>query len=158
MKAWGTAALAAAIPLLIFAHAAGPDAGTCGVPGELGTCVTCHTGALNSPANRGSVSITFPGGLTYAPGVKQRLAVTIADPASTQKAWGFELTARLDSDSQTMAGTFASADANTQLMCAEAGFSAQHSVEYSAGGGQVCPASFRAAVDVAIHGAQPGGL
>jgi uncharacterized protein (TIGR03437 family) len=139
------AALLAAIPLLVLAHAAGPDAGTSGVPGELGTCANagCHAGTLNNAANRGSVSIAFPGGMTYAPGVKQRLAVTIADPAATQRAWGFELTARLDGNARNMAGSLASADANTQLLCADAGFIAQPSVPYSASGGQTCPVTFR---------------
>ena len=41
-----TVVILGAIPLLIWAHEYGPDAGYCGVPGELGTCLNslCHTG------------------------------------------------------------------------------------------------------------------
>src|SRR6266404_5023264 len=75
-------AVLAVIPVLIYAHAAGPDPGKSGVPGE-STCAEsgCHTGAgLNAGA--GSVAIDA-GGTTYTPGVKQRVKVTVAD-ATTQ--------------------------------------------------------------------------
>src|SRR3954452_147763 len=83
-----------AIPLVIWAHASGPDVGKSGVPGE-STCTEsmCHVGtALNGGG--GSVKVTFPTGLTYTPGAKQHLVVTISDPNQAQKAWGFQLTAR----------------------------------------------------------------
>src|SRR6266550_3082556 len=86
-------AVLAVIPVLIFAHAAGPDPGKSGVPGE-STCAEsgCHAGAgLNAGA--GSVMIDA-GGSTYSPGgAKQRITVTVTDP--TQRKWGFQLTARL---------------------------------------------------------------
>src|SRR5437667_6620808 len=85
-------AVLSVIPALIYAHAAGPDPGKSGVPGE-STCAEsgCHTGAgLNKGA--GSVKIDA-GGTTYAPGVKQRIRVTVSDP--DQRKWGFQLTARL---------------------------------------------------------------
>jgi uncharacterized protein (TIGR03437 family) len=107
-----------AIPFLVYAYEYGPDAGVAGVPGENGTCnqVGCHTG---TPANGGgSVSVTFPNGLTYSPGSKQHLVVTITDPQ--QKRWGFELTSRLANAPQTMEGTFSPTDNHTQLMCASA--------------------------------------
>jgi predicted CxxxxCH...CXXCH cytochrome family protein len=82
-----------AIPVLLWAYEYGPDPGYAGVPGENGaaTCANsqCHVGTANNPANKGSVTVTFPNGLTYTPGVKQHLTVTIADPAATQRAWGF---------------------------------------------------------------------
>src|SRR5947209_16384795 len=82
--------ISAALPFLIWAHEYGPDAGYSGVPKEFGTCATsgCHTGTANNPANKGSVTVNFPNGNTYTPGVKQRLSVTIADAA--QHAWGFQ--------------------------------------------------------------------
>jgi len=52
--------------------------------------------------------------------VAQHLTVTISDPATTQTAWGFELTPRLASNTATMAGTLTSLDKNTALMCSEA--------------------------------------
>jgi uncharacterized protein (TIGR03437 family) len=113
-----------ALPVLLWAYEYGPDPGFCGVPNENGgasgaTCATsgCHTGTANDPNNKGSVAVNFPNGMTYTPGVAQTLSVTITDPATTQKGAGFQLTARLASSPSTMAGTFATVDANTQVMC-----------------------------------------
>src|ERR1041384_3492655 len=135
------AAILAAIPFLIWAHEYGPDAGYTGVPSESGTCASamCHVGTANNPANTGSVSVAFPNGLTYSPGVKQHLRVTIADP--TQRAWGFQLTMRLASNSATSAGTFTSTDNRTLLMCSSANLFTQQEVDFTATGSQVCPAS-----------------
>jgi uncharacterized protein (TIGR03437 family) len=109
-------------PVLLWAYSYGPDPGYVGVPGENGgaTCATsgCHLGTANNPANKGSVTVNFPSGATYTPGVPQTLTVTISDPA--QNAAGFELTARLASAASTMAGSFAATDANTQLLCSQA--------------------------------------
>src|SRR5438046_10603414 len=87
------AVVLSAIPILIWAHEYGPDAGYSGVPGESGTCASaaCHVGTANNPANTGSVSVAFPNGLIYSPGVKQHPRVTVADP--TQRPWAFQLTA-----------------------------------------------------------------
>jgi uncharacterized protein (TIGR03437 family) len=129
-----TAVVMAAIPFLIYAYEYGPDAGAAGVPGENGSCsqVGCHTG---TPVNGGggSVSVQFPGDLTYTPGVTQHLIVTIDD--AKQRRWGFELTARLAGDSTTMAGAFAPSDKRTQLMCASADLVNQVNVASS------CPAN-----------------
>jgi uncharacterized protein (TIGR03437 family) len=118
------AVILGAIPLIVWAYEYGPNPGYCGVPKENGTCtsVGCHTGTTNNPANKGSVSISFPNGLTYVPGVKQHLTVTIADPATTQGAWGFQTTARLASDPATMGGSFAFTDQHTALMCSQPNF------------------------------------
>src|SRR5437899_5096496 len=91
------ATVTAAIPFILWAHEYGPDPGYSGVPGENPSCISsqCHVGTANDSANKGSVSVAFPNGQTYTPGVKQHLVVTIADPAATQHAWGFQLTARL---------------------------------------------------------------
>src|SRR5262245_51650804 len=112
------AVAAAAVPIILWAHEYGPDPGYVGVPGENSSCATsgCHTGTANDANNRGSVTVAFPNGQTYVPGVKQHLVVTVADPATTQRAWGFQLTARLASSSSTLAGSFASTDRNTSLM------------------------------------------
>lgn len=129
-----TAVVMAAIPFLIYAYEYGPDAGAAGVPGENGSCnqIGCHTG---TPVNGGggSVSVQFPQGMTYTPGVKQHLVVTIAD--SRQRRWGFELTARLASNTATVAGTFSPTDSHTQLMCASADLTSQANAASS------CPAN-----------------
>ena len=100
------------LPVLLWAYEYGPDPGYAGVPNENGgasgaTCATsgCHTGTANDPSNKGSVVVNFPNGMTYTPGVAQTLSVTITDP--TEKAAGFELTARQASSTSTMAGDFA---------------------------------------------------
>lgn len=117
------AIVAAVIPILLWAYEFGPNPGWVGIPGENGgqTCanVGCHTGTANNPANKGSVAVAFSGGTTYVPGQTQQVTVTISDPAPTQGAWGFELSARLAGSPSTMAGTFAPADTNTQVMCSQ---------------------------------------
>src|SRR5260370_27860507 len=126
--------LLSVVPLLIYAYEYGPDAGVAGVPGENGTCSQsgCHTG---TPVNGGggSVTVTFPNGLTYMPGAKQHLVVTIDD--SKQRRWGFELTARLASDTSQLAGTFSPTDKRTQLICASTDFVKQLNFD------TVCPAN-----------------
>ncbi len=128
------------VPLLIWAHDFGPDPGHANVPGELGNCnqAQCHVGT-NVNAGGGSVSIAFPGGQAYTPGVKQHLVVTISD--SAQKAWGFQLTARPSNSNTVMAGTFASTDPNTTLLCAPTSFNNEQESPYVAGKTQSCPAT-----------------
>ena len=130
------------IPVMIYAYEYGPDAGEVNVPGENGTCAqaNCHLGKADDPANKGSVTVAFPDGQTYTPGAKQHLVVTIADPATTQKAWGFELTARSSSNSTSQAGTFTSTNANTELICSSNPIVDQGTpVPYSSSNAQVCP-------------------
>jgi uncharacterized protein (TIGR03437 family) len=79
--------------------------------------------------------------LTYTPGVMQRLSVTIADPAPTQRGWGFQLTSR-SGPSAAMAGSFAPADGNTLLMCSQESKIdfIQFVVNYVSGAIPSCPA------------------
>lgn len=103
-------------PAGAFGHSYGPAPHLAAAPGESPrACTQCHAGnALNSGA--GSVRILLASGAVYIPGVKQRLMVHVADPV--QKRWGFELSARLDSDPQkTSAGDFAAVDNQTQTIC-----------------------------------------
>jgi uncharacterized protein (TIGR03437 family) len=126
------------VPVVVWAYIGGPDAGYAGVPGEA-NCTDCHSGRVNS--NGGSVTVTFPNGTTYVPGVKQHLKVTIADPASTQKAWGFQLTARLSGNSRTQAGTFSSTDNFTGVECGNSALTSESDV-LSLPNSQVCQANF----------------
>ena len=133
-----TVVLLGAIPIALWAYEYGPDIGHAGVPGELGACnaAGCHVGTgLN--AGGGSVSVAFQNGATYVPGVPQQLTVTIAD--SKQKAWGFQMTARTAAGSSTMAGTFASSDANTQVICGDLSLDINTEQVLSYPGSQNCP-------------------
>lgn len=118
-----SAVVLGAIPVLLWAYEYGPDPGYVGVPGEHGgaSCATsgCHTGTANDPKNLGSVAVNFPNGMTYTPGVTQQLSVTVADPATTQQAYGFQLTARPASNVSTMGGSFSYIDDNTLVMCSQ---------------------------------------
>lgn len=139
-----------AIPILLWAYEYGPDPGYVGVPGEHGgaTCATsgCHTGTANT--FNGSVTVTFPNGPTYTPGVTQQLSVTVADPAPTQLAYGFQLTARVAGSPSTMAGTFAFLDNYTLLMCAQpnlqvfGGLCNTPGITGCSSGGTTCPAGY----------------
>jgi uncharacterized protein (TIGR03437 family) len=123
--------------MLLRAYEYGPNPGYAGVPGEDGTCVACHSGSgLNAGA--GSVTVSFPNGLQYTPGVTQHWTVTIADPA--QHVWGFELTTRQASSASTVAGTFHSTDNHTQLMCSQSNLFIFQQVAYTSGS-QTCPSN-----------------
>lgn len=104
---------------VLLAHYAGPDARYTGAPGDNPTaCIAsqCHVGTLNSGG--GSVALAFPNGLTYTPGVQQTLQITITDSAA--KLYGFEMTARLESDlANGQAGDF-TAGLGQVVLCAGA--------------------------------------
>jgi uncharacterized protein (TIGR03437 family) len=105
-------------PFALWGHSYGPAPRVTGAPGDNArACVACHAGTLNS--GTGSVSIVLPGGAVYTPGVKQRITVRVAD--ATQQRWGFELTARLNSDPEkSQAGDLLPVDNFTQVICEDA--------------------------------------
>ncbi|MCX6632321.1 MAG: hypothetical protein NTW28_32320 [Candidatus Solibacter sp.] len=103
-------------PIAVFGHSYGPATRVTGAPGDNArACTQCHaTSALNS--GTGSVKILLQSGAFYIPGVKQRVAVQVAD--AVQQRWGFELTARLNSDlEKSQAGDFNPVDNMTQVIC-----------------------------------------
>ena len=103
-----------------FGHSYGPKPRVTAAPGDdARACTACHGGsALNS--GPGSVKIVLQSGAVYIPGVKQHLTVQIADP--NQARWGFELSARLNSDlEKSQAGDFISTDGFTQVICEDYG-------------------------------------
>lgn len=93
--------------LLLYAYSAGPEVRHTAAPGDDPlSCTTagCHTG---TPLNGGggNVTVTFPGGLTYTPGVPQTFTIVITDPQA--RVYGFQMTARLESDlAKGQAGDF----------------------------------------------------
>src|SRR5260370_24884547 len=106
-KAIGSIAVLALLATFIYGHAAGPDARHTGGPGDDAlACATsgCHTGP---PINGGggNVAVNFQNGLTYTPGVQQTFSLAVTD--SKAKAYGFQMTARLESNlSNGQAGDF----------------------------------------------------
>jgi uncharacterized protein (TIGR03437 family) len=103
-------------PVACFAHSYGPAPRFTGAPGDSPrACTQCHAGnGLNS--GPGSVEIRLQGGAFYVPGVKQRVTVRVADP--DQRRWGFELTARLNSNPESgQAGDLTPVDNFTQVIC-----------------------------------------
>ena len=110
------ALLSGIVPIAAFGHSYGPAPRVTGAPGDNAlACTQCHTGsAVNSGS--GSVKILLQSGPVYIPGVKQRVSVLVADPV--QRRWGFELTARLNSDLEKgQAGDFTPVDNMTQVIC-----------------------------------------
>ena len=108
------------IPVLLYAYATGPDPRNTGAPGDT-TCSQsgCHLGTLN-PAGA-SVTIAFADGLTYTPGVKQTLTVTVT-PVPTSKVYGFQASvssAGNDSYKTTQAGTFSFTDKTLMVLCGD---------------------------------------
>ena len=101
------------IPALIYAYAEGPPARRTGAPGDQ-LCTACHLGVANSGG--GGVAVSFPGGFSYTPGVKQQWTVTVTDAQA--RRWGFELSVRLASDKANgQAGELAAVDGATQVKC-----------------------------------------
>jgi hypothetical protein len=93
------------IPALLYSYASGPDPRHSGAPGDQ-TCAQsgCHTGtSLNGGG--GNVQLTSSTGTTYTPSQQQTLTITITD--SKAKTYGFQMTARLDSNGTNgQAGNF----------------------------------------------------
>jgi len=110
-------------PAVALAYEYGPDPRYTAAPGDHPlSCASaqCHTGSANggpiNPAG-GSVTATFPGvSLTYTPGGPAiTITVSVSDPANT--GYGFQMTARLDSNlANGQAGDF-TAGANQIVLC-----------------------------------------
>ncbi len=112
------AVVLAAIPVLVYAYASGPEPAHTGAPLDNPTaCIAsgCHVGTVNS--GPGNVKIVLPAGNsgTYTPGQAMQILVQITD--SSKVSYGFQLTPRMGSGNTTEAGDFSTTDANTQVFC-----------------------------------------
>ena len=117
-------AIVCVVPVLLLAHSGGPEPRSVSAPGDPANgCAQagCHTGtAVNSAT--GSVALTFPNGLTYTPGEKQRIKVKVTDSSATTRTYGFQASARLVSnESRGQAGTFSSLGAGVFVQCEDGG-------------------------------------
>jgi len=114
------------LPIALHAHITGPDPGYAGAPGDSPqSCAsqTCHTRSFpaSGPVNAagGGVFVTFSGGCTYKAGVPQTVTVKVVDPVNTH--FGFQMTARLESNlASGQAGDF-TAGANQIVLCSNGG-------------------------------------
>jgi uncharacterized protein (TIGR03437 family) len=107
-------ALAAGIaPVALYGFAGGPVPQRTGAPVDGGlNCSACHRtfGAANTGSGR--VVITA---VSYTPGQKQNITVTIEDPDAER--WGFQLTARTRNDETKAAGTFTPVPDQIRVLC-----------------------------------------
>ncbi len=105
--------LLAAVPVIMFANLAGAGPGYSGADGE-SNCGACHT----SNNGGGSVTVSFPNGLFYTPGVNQTWVVTVEDVAGM--SWGFQLTTRQNgATTPTQVGSYQpGGELFTQVQCA----------------------------------------
>jgi uncharacterized protein (TIGR03437 family) len=108
-----TSGIAGLAPMLLYAFSTGPLPRRTGAPGDQ-TCVQCHTGtALNGGG--GNLALSASSGSTYTAGQIITLTLTVTDP--TAAVYGFQATARMDSNpSNGQAGSFG-AGAQQRVIC-----------------------------------------
>jgi uncharacterized protein (TIGR03437 family) len=112
--------------LLLYAYSTGPDPRYTAAPGDDKlACTACHnTSPLNSGG--GNVKINFANGQTYTPGVAQTFSIVITDAVS--RVYGFQMTARLESNlTNGQAGDF-TAGAQQIVLCDNNTFKGVNSV------------------------------
>jgi uncharacterized protein (TIGR03437 family) len=109
----------AVIPAVLWANSSGPDVRYTGAPGDdKNACAACHSNlASGGPINTagGSVVAVFSPA-NYTPGQDVSITVTVSDPVN--KLFGFQMTARLDSNlTKGQAGTFTPGGSDTFVLC-----------------------------------------
>jgi uncharacterized protein (TIGR03437 family) len=127
-------------PIIMLANSGGPPFRHSGAPGDQ-TCARsgCHTGTTLNGGG-GNVEMVLPGGMTYVPGVRQRIAVVITDTNTTTRVYGYQASARLGSnEANGQAGTFTPVGTNI-VICSND----------SERSGAACPAS--APLEFVSHG------
>jgi uncharacterized protein (TIGR03437 family) len=137
-------AILAMVPSVVLLHAYsnGPDPRVTGAPGDNQlACAACHnTSPLNSGG--GNVKINFATGQTYTPGAAQTFSIVITDAVA--RIYGFQMTARLESNlANGQAGDF-TAGAGQMVLCDNNNLKGDHSV---------CPAN--APVQFIEHNGDP---
>src|SRR5471032_1122551 len=114
--------------VLLYAYSTGPDPRVTGAPGDdPRACTACHN-IPPSPLNSGggNVRINFANGQTYTPGAAQTFSIVITDAVS--RVYGFQMTARLESNlTNGQAGDF-TAGAQQIVLCDNGSFKGASSV------------------------------
>ncbi|MDX1979698.1 MAG: choice-of-anchor V domain-containing protein [Bryobacteraceae bacterium] len=105
--------------LLSRTVAPGPPVFRTGNPADQNgaTCNMCHGGAANAPNSNPAGKLTV-NVASYRPGERQRISVSVEHPEGAR--WGFQLTARLESDPTKQAGRFIQND-TVFVRCGAAG-------------------------------------
>ena len=105
-----------ALNVSLFAYSLGPPARSTAGPGDDPPgCATgaCHSGPINRAG--GGVSVTFSSGTVYTPGQPLTVTVTVFDP--TNVLFGFQMSARLESNlTKGQSGTF-TPGVGTRVVC-----------------------------------------
>ncbi|MBL8176296.1 MAG: IPT/TIG domain-containing protein [Bryobacterales bacterium] len=120
--------------LALIANNAGAPEGVSGSPGE-GNCTECHLGNVNSGSGR--VRVEAVNATTYRPGETLRIRVTVEDSAATR--FGFQVSARAESNTRVSAGKFATVNTNAQIL---PGGTQEWITHTLAGSRQTSPATF----------------
>ena len=115
-------AVAGLTPLMLWAYLEGPPPGSTGAPGENPlACAVCHTNsARGGPINAGGgkVVATFSSGSTYTPGgAPVTVTVNVTDPQNSR--FGFQMTARPESDLTTSGAGDFTPGANQIVVCSD---------------------------------------
>ncbi len=97
--------------LALIANNGGAPEGTSGAPGE-SNCTECHLGNVNSGSGR--VRVEAVNATSYTPGQTLRIRVIVEDSAATR--FGFQLSARPESNSRVSAGKLAAVNNSAQIL------------------------------------------
>ena len=111
----GWAVLAAFIPVALYSSSTGPVIRVSGAPGDA-TCNQggCHSGVAENLGG-GSAVLTASGGSLYVPGQKQTLTLKITDARA--KVFGFQMSARVDSNAANGQGGTFTEDSHQKVLC-----------------------------------------
>lgn len=113
---WGRmAAVLGVLPILILGSSGGPGPGFTAAPGEQSCAQAgCHVGTANPTT--GGIELSVPSESTYTPGgPKQTWKVTVT--GATGNIYGFSLSVRPTSNSNTQAGDLTATSANQEVLC-----------------------------------------
>src|SRR5690348_9979736 len=105
----------AIVPIALYSSSAGPEIRVTGAPGDA-TCNQggCHSGVAENTGG-GSAVLIAASGTSYVPGQRQTLTLKVNDARA--KVYGFEMSARVDSNpAKAQAGTFIE-DSHQKVLC-----------------------------------------
>lgn len=114
---------------IVYAFSSGPPPSNTAAPGE-NNCTQCHGGSPNTGGGNATLMGLPQQG--YVPGTRYNLTVTISQTGRSR--WGFQLTALTEAGAS--AGTFETADANTQRISGNIGGNTRNYIQHTTTGTQ----------------------